>query len=91
MTILSVLISYATVALLLWWVFGECGTTPGSRMLGRWHKAARPGVRPHGCDPPAIGIGALLALPAVGLAVQPAGRRAPAAGPAGRPDGSLII
>ena len=39
------LVTYSAVALLVWWVIGECGATPATKILAHWRRIASLHVR----------------------------------------------
>ena len=46
MNTLSIVVSYAAAAMLLWWVLEEYGVTPATKILVRWKRIATISVRP---------------------------------------------
>jgi len=38
MNVLLNLVTYSAVALLVWWVVGECSATPAAKILDRWKR-----------------------------------------------------
>ena len=48
------LVTYSAVALLVWWVIGECSATPATKILARWKRIPSLGTRVKGLLLPLI-------------------------------------